>query len=110
MANAAELSKKIQSRGTKSSANPNEIKPSEYREPVSIACRKKGKRRPKITLREKILIIHRVINQYHSEKEVEKEFRISQPYVSRLCVKARKNPKFLDELSAEEHRKGAEAW
>jgi len=77
LANAAELSKKIQNRGSRSTANPNEIKPSEYKEPISIACRKKGKHRAKVTLREKILMIHRVINQYHSEKEVAKEFRVS---------------------------------
>ena len=48
------------------------------------------------------MIIHRVVNQLHSLKEVAKEFRVSQQLVSKFCVKARKNPKFLDELSAEE--------
>ncbi len=67
LANATELGKKIMNRGTKSTTNPNEIKPSEYKEPVSIATRKRIKRRPKVTLREKIQIIHRVINQHHSQ-------------------------------------------
>ena len=105
LATATELSKKIQNRGDKSLSNPNEIRPAEYKEHVSAASRKKGKHRPKVTLREKIEMVHKVINQYHSVKEVAKEFRISQPYVSRLCVQARKNPKFLSELSAEEVKK-----
>ena len=66
IANAAGLSKKIQNRGSKGSSNPNEIKPSEYKVPTSIACRRRGKHRPRVSLREKILIIHRVINQHHS--------------------------------------------
>ena len=109
MANATELSKKIQSRGSRGTTTTNDIKPSEYKVPTSIASRKKGKHRAKVTLREKILMIHRVINQYHSVKEVAKEFRISQPYISRLCCKARKNPKFLAELAAEEVCREGEA-
>ena len=100
IANATELSKKIQNRGTRGISNPNEIRPSEYKAPISIASRKKMKHRAKVSLREKILIIHRVVNQLHPQKEEAKEFRVSEQLVSFFCVKARKNPKFLDRLSA----------
>ena len=104
---AAELGKKLQNRGTGVKKDPYDIQPKEYIEPTDIVCRKKGKGRPKLTVREKIKIVHKVICEHHSEKEVAKEHRISQQYVSYLCMKTRKNPKFLTEMASENQKKAA---
>ena len=101
----AELNKKLQNRGTGVKAAPNEIKPSEFKEPTGILKRRKGKHRPKLTAREKVRIVHRVIHQHHFEKDVAKEYRISQQRVNYLCQKAKKNPMFLAEIASEEERK-----
>jgi len=79
---AGELSKKLQNRGTGKKKSAYDISPKEYIEPTDIVYRKKGKRRPKLTVKEKIMIVYKVIHEYHSEKEVAKEFRITQSYVS----------------------------
>ena len=67
----------LQSRGTGVKRNPNEVSPAEYIEPTSIASRKKGKHRKKLTVTDKINIVHRIMNLYHPAREVAKELRIS---------------------------------
>ena len=99
------LDKKLQSRGGQSVKDPNAIRPEEYQQPVSAACRKKGTNRPKLTLHQKIEIVWKVLTQFYSNKEVAKEFRITPGYASLLVSKARKNSKFLVELHTEEFEK-----
>jgi len=90
-----ELSKKLQNRGTGLRKNPFEIKPAEYIEPTPKACRKRGKGRPKLTAGDKIDIVHKVLHGLHPEKDVAKEYRITQQCVSLLSNKAKKNHSFL---------------
>ena len=99
---AAGLSKRLESRGAgqglgkhKRGSRKGEIYPNEYIEPTDPNSRKRGKRRPKLSLSEKIGVVHRVIINNHMVKDVAKEFRISQCYVSQLVQKTRRNPKFL---------------
>ena len=58
---------------------------------------------------EKIRIVHKVIFQMLPLKDVAKEFRISQQYVSILANKTRRNPKFLGDLIEEQERRSLEA-
>ena len=57
--------------------DPDPLLPSEFEVPTSIACRSRIKNRPKLTLKDKVNILHRVIIEKHFEKDVAKEFRIS---------------------------------
>ena len=76
------------------------IHPSEYIDPTNPLARKRGRKRSKLTTRDKIQIVHKVLCQHHTVKEVAKEYRISQPYTSLLVTKAKKKPGFLDEIAA----------
>ena len=100
LASAAKLSKKLESRGAGARVKPDVIHPSEYIEPTNPYARKRGSRRPKLTTQDKIQIVHKILYQHHSVKEVAKEFRISQPYASILATKAKRKPGFLAELAA----------
>jgi len=79
------------------------IKSSEYKQPVAIPCRKRGSRRPKLTVHEKINVVWQVVCQHIPVKEVAKEHRMTQSYVSSLVSKAKKNPRFLHELDLAEN-------
>jgi len=92
---ACELSKKLQNRGTGKKIDLYNIKPKEYIKLTDIVHRKKSKRRPKLTIKEKIMIVHKVIHEHHSEMEVAKEYRITRQYVSYLCMKTTRNPKYF---------------
>ena len=96
------LSKRLRNRddGTVKETNP--IKGSEYIVPVSPSCRRRGSKRAKLTVGQKIKIVHKVIHWKVLVQDVAKEFRITSPYVSNLVSKARRNPKFLEEMIAEE--------
>ena len=65
-----ELCKKLENRGTGIKANPYKIKRSECVEMTPIASMKKGKHRPKLTLADKVSIIHKIIHQLQPVKEV----------------------------------------
>ena len=57
--------------------------------------------KPLITT-EKISIVHKVLVLKEMQGEVAQEYRIKLYTVSRLVNKARKNPKFLQELKAKQ--------
>ena len=67
----------IKAKWDKKQMDTDPISPSEYKEPTSINCRRKGKHRPKLTVKDKIDIVHRSIIKNHFEKDIAKEFRIT---------------------------------
>ena len=77
------------------------IDPSDFKEPVSIASRRRGGKRPKLRTQDKIAIVHQVLCQHIPEKEVAKEFRISLGYLSRLPNMARRKPGAISEIVSE---------
>lgn len=96
--------KKIRNRGSGVHRDPNEIKHQEYIEDVPIPHRKKCRTKNKIELSEKIYICHQVIHQMKPLRQVAKEHRVTQSWISRLVQKVRKNHNLLSELlAAKEH-------
>ena len=65
-----------------------------------LNSRHRGRRRPALTVAEKIEIVHKVIVEYEYQQDVAKEFRVSRYVVQALVNKARKNKDFIDELVA----------
>ena len=49
--------------------------------------------------------MHSVLCKLRPVKDVSKEFRVTQSYISNICSKARKNKRFLDELAAVDEAK-----
>ena len=99
------LVKKIQKRGTGQAPDINPILAKECIVPTNPNRRRRSNRRPRLSTSDKVEIVHKVINQHHSHKEVAKEFRVTQGYVALLCSKTRKNPKFFGELVTKDTRK-----
>ena len=95
-----ELSQKIQNRGTGKWRNPNAIKSSEYKNPVPLDRRKHTRIRRDLTAPDKIQVVHQVVVRLQPQYQVARSFRISQPMVSSLVKKAKKNPRFLAELAS----------
>ena len=54
-----------------------------------------------LTTEEKIDLVHKYLIRNIPAASLAKEFRISQQYVSFLVVKARKNPKFYEEMRSD---------
>ena len=79
----------------------------ELEEEVPAPCRKRGSRRPVLTVSEKLAIIHQAVVEQLPWKEIAKEHRVSVPTVGILVGKARKKPEFLREISAKEDGKAA---
>ena len=65
-----------------------------------IMNRKKGSRRPVLTVGEKLTILHQAIVQKLPWKEIAKEHRVSKSNVNRLVRLSKKKPKFLEEIHA----------
>jgi len=99
---AQKIAKRLRNRndGTVKEANP--IKPSEYIEPTTASCRKRGTKRAMLTVGQKVDIVHKVIHWRLPILDVAKEYRITKPYVSMLVNKAQRNPKFLEYMIAEQ--------
>ena len=60
-------------------------------------------------MREKVAIVHAAIVQCLPWKEICQEHRVTMNVISPLVRKARKNPKFIDEITAKEDLKEAKA-
>ena len=60
--------------------------------------RKKGCRRPTLTVDEKLKIVHAAIVKQLLWKEIAKEHRVSVATVGMLVGKAKKNPRFIAEI------------
>ena len=69
--------KKIRNRGYGEQVVVNEIKPSEYREPVAFSHRRRSRTKNKVQLNEKIEIVHEVLCKLVPLKQVAKKHRIS---------------------------------
>ena len=65
-------------------------------------CRRSGK---KLSLSEKILIVHQAVVLKYHHKDIAKEHRITASYVTKLQSKALKNKKFIAELMSIQDRK-----
>ena len=96
---AGKLGKKIRNRGSGIRPIPNEIHPSEYKETIPGSHRKRSRTKNKLTLSEKILIVHQVVIQLKPLKQVAKEHRVTASYISLIVQKVKKNPKLLSELT-----------
>ena len=58
----------------------------------------KGRRVKQLNLDQKLEIVHRILVDGEAQKDLAKEFRLSQALVSILVGKVRKKPEFLAEL------------
>ena len=96
------LSKKIENRGSGKKKDPNEIKASEYKEPIPPDGRRRGKRRGPLRLHDKVNIIHEVVCQYIPTKEVARKYRVSDSYVALLTSIAKNKPRFMEQLHEKE--------
>ena len=67
--------------------------------------RKKGCRRPTLTVDEKLTIVHAAIVKQLLWKDIAKEQRVSVATIGMLVGKAKKNPSFISEI----HNK-QDAW
>jgi len=88
----------MRNRGSGISRNPHEIHPSEYKEIVPISHRKKCRTKNKVTLSEKIKIVHEVLCKLRPIAHVAKEYRIAATYVSTIVTKVKKKPSLLADL------------
>jgi hypothetical protein len=69
---------------------------------LSSAEFKKGSKRPMLTQAEKLEIIHSAVIKLMKYKDIAKQFRVTVATVGMLVSKARKKPKFMDELFAKQ--------
>ena len=99
---ACKLARKLQARGYGVKEKKPTLSVAECKEPASVDSRRRGKNRPKLSVKEKIEIIYKVICKELPEKDVAKEFRVSANYVSKLITKIRRRPRFLRELAEAE--------
>ena len=90
--------RKVRSRGTNAIKKENEIKPSEYRNPVTIGRRRRVRKRANLTIDEKVAIVHSIIVDLNTMSDVAKEYRVTVACVSNLVRAAKKVPSFLREL------------
>ena len=65
---------------------------------ISKMNRKKGSRRPILSLMEKLEIVYEAIVKQRLFKDIAKEYRVSLPTVGAYVLKAKKNPNFFKEL------------
>ena len=76
----------------------NPIIPSEYKDPTSINCRRRGGKRPKLTAADKLDIVYKYVVDKIPAGSIAREFKISAAYVSILVKKSEKNNNFFDEM------------
>ena len=92
------LSKKIVSRGSPGSKDPNEIRPHEYKESTAIDMRKRRSKRAPLKVNEKIEIVFQVMCLHAPAKHLAKKYRVTESYICLLVHKANKKPQFLRQL------------
>ena len=100
---------KVRARGSDEQRTPADAFEFSYKEPTSVdtrSCRRAGS---KLSLLEKITIVHQAVCLKYLHKDIAKEHRITVGYVSLLQRRAMKNPKFIAELvgcqqQSEQHR------
>jgi len=71
-----QLIEKLRNRGTGKQHNPFALKPSDFKEQTAPGMRKRGRRREKVTLSEKIEMVHMVTIQQFPVKHVAAEYRV----------------------------------
>ena len=94
------LAKKIRSReqeAVKKSMPPTEIIDAEA---VAPGCRYAVRKRKHLPAAEILDIVHKVMVEYQTQKDVAKEHRLKPILVTALVKKARKNPKYLKAMLA----------
>ena len=69
-----------------------------YTEETPVDMRRGGRAGAKLSLSEKIKIVHQAVVMKYLHKDIAKEHRISRPYVTLIVRKALRNPKFIAEL------------
>ena len=99
------LSKKIRARGSSEGKISTTPPVSAFRRPTPIDMRKRSRTNKKVTLLEKITIIHQAVVLQYKHADIAKEHRISPQYVGYLAKKAEKSSRFIDELRSERDKK-----
>ena len=84
------LSNKVRDRVASVKKNLEKLEPNEFIEPTSAASRHKLKNRETLSLSDKIDIVEKVKFKWVPQKEVAKEFRVSESTVSQLMLKVRR--------------------
>ena len=69
-----------------------------YIEPTTINTRKRSRKNRKLSLSEKVQIIHQAVVSKLAHKDIAKEHRITTAYVCILQRRALKNKSFIAEL------------
>jgi len=90
--------RKVRSRGMNPLKKENEIKPSEYRNPTPIGCRRRTRKRRNLSIDEKVAIVHSIIVDLNTMTDVAKEYRVTVACISNLVSVSKKVPGFLREL------------
>ena len=67
-------------------------------EEVPVPCRKKGSRRPVLTVSEKLAIVHKAVVEQLIYRDISKEFRVTVQTVCRIVAKAKKKPEFIRDI------------
>ena len=103
----AKIAKKIEQRGRALTSKEKKIPGCKYMDPVPIALRKRRRKGHNLKLDEKLDIVHKamILNEMHGD--LAKEYRVTQPCISSLVSRARKNPKFINELLERRDMKAA---
>ena len=76
----------------------NEDRENEWLEFTSPLHKRKKKKKPPVSLDEKVSIACKILIDFEKAADVAKEFRVSVPYVSTIVSKIKKNKKAFDEL------------
>ena len=92
------LSKKITSRGSPGSKDPNRIRPQENQESTPIDLRKRRSRKGPLKVKDKIEIVFQVMCLHAPAKHLAKKYRVTESYISLLVHKVKKKPELLRQL------------
>ena len=69
-----------------------------FEDVVPVGLRKRGSRRPKLQIGDKIRIVHKALVDKITQQEIAKEYRISSRVVSHIVTKASKNRNLFQDI------------
>ena len=74
-------------------------------EETPLGLKRKRRRAKPLTLEQKLEIVHRALVDGEAQKDLARDFRVTQPVISSLVCKVRKKPSLLAELISERAKK-----
>ena len=83
----------------------NEDKENEWLEFTSPLLKRKKKKKPPVSIADKVSIACKVLIDFEKVADVAKEFRVSVSYISSIVSKIKKNKKAFDELHEKHEEK-----